>query len=85
MIVPSPNVTNHHQEKNARLVERAGGAKVLLEGEFDENSFLEEIRSLLRDRESLEGMSAAMKALSVPNALDQIVDALLEYARGNKK
>lgn len=85
LIVPSPNVTNHHQEKNARLVERAGGAKVLLEGEFDENSFLEEIRSLLRDRESLEGMSAAMKALSVPNALDQIVDALLEYARGNKK
>jgi UDP-N-acetylglucosamine--N-acetylmuramyl-(pentapeptide) pyrophosphoryl-undecaprenol N-acetylglucosamine transferase len=84
LIVPSPNVTNHHQEKNARLVEQAGGAKVLLEGEFDEQSFLQEIRNLLSDRESLSAMSAAMRALSVPDALDRIVDAVLEYARKGK-
>ena len=80
LIVPSPNVTNHHQEKNARLVEKAGGAKVLLEGEFDEESFLQEIRTLLSDRERLAGMSAAMQALSVPDALDRITGAVLEYA-----
>ena len=80
LIVPSPNVTNHHQEKNARLVEKAGGAKVLLEGEFDEESFLQEIRTLLSDREKLADMSAAMQALSVPDALDRIVAAVLEYA-----
>ena len=81
LIVPSPNVTNHHQEKNARLVERAGGAKVLLEGEFDEESFLQEIRSLLHDPEGLRAMGEAMSALSVPDALDRIVDAVLEYAK----
>ena len=81
LIVPSPNVTNNHQEKNARLVERAGGAKVLLEGEFDEQSFLEEIRSLLRDRERLNHMSDAMAGLAVSDSLDQIVDAVLEYGR----
>ena len=80
LIVPSPNVTNNHQEKNARLVERAGGAKVLLEGEFDERRFLEEIRALLRDPERLDSMSKAMRGLSVPDALDRIVDAVLEYA-----
>lgn len=79
LIVPSPNVTNHHQEKNARLVERAGAARVLLEGEFDAESFLKEIRTLLEDPKKLEQMSVAMKALSVPDALDQIVGALLEY------
>ena len=84
LIVPSPNVTNHHQEKNARLVENAGGAKVLLEGEFDEKSFLEEIRALLRDADGLERMAKAMRALSVPNALDRIVDAVLEYAGKNR-
>ena len=84
LIVPSPNVTNHHQEKNARLVENAGGARVLLEGEFDEKSFLEEIRTLLRDADGLERMAKAMRALSVPNALDRIVDAVLEYAGKNR-
>ena len=79
LIVPSPNVTNHHQEKNARLVESAGGAKVLLEDEFDEARFLEEIRALLRDTERLESMSKAMRELSVPDALDRIVDAVREY------
>lgn len=81
LIVPSPNVTNHHQEKNARLIERAGGAKVMLEGEFSEESFLSEIRSLLSSPERLEQMAAAMAELSVPDALDRIVDAVLEYAR----
>ena len=81
LIVPSPNVTNHHQEKNARLVERAGGARVLLEGEFDEHSFLEEIQRLLSDPDGLKTMSVRMGELSVPDALEQIVNAVLEYAR----
>ncbi len=84
LIVPSPNVTNHHQERNARLIENAGGAKVLLEGDFDEESFLSEIRGLLQDRDHLHRMAEAMSSLSVPDALDQIVDAVLEYA-GKKK
>ena len=34
VLIPSPNVTNNHQERNARVLEHAGGAKVLLEGAF---------------------------------------------------
>ncbi len=84
LIVPSPNVTNHHQERNARLVEHAGGAKVMLEGEFDEKGFLNEIRSLLEKPEQLEQMAKAMSELSVPDSLDQIVDAVLDRARKRK-
>ena len=80
LIVPSPNVTAHHQEKNARLVEKAGGARVLLEGEFDESSFLREIRTLLEDPGKLAVMADNMRRLSVPDALEKIVDAVLEYA-----
>ncbi len=80
LIVPSPNVTNHHQERNARLVERAGGARVLLEGEFTAESFLEEIRSLLRDRDRLREMGRAMETLSAGDAIDRITDAVLDYA-----
>ena len=81
VIVPSPNVTDNHQEKNARVLERAGGAKVLLEGEFDAETFLDTVRTLLQDKEKLQSMSAAMAALSVPDATERIADVVLSLAR----
>ena len=33
ILIPSPNVTNNHQEKNARVLEAGGGAVVVLEKE----------------------------------------------------
>lgn len=78
LIVPSPNVTNNHQEKNARVLEKAGGAKVLLEGEFDANTLLEQVRSLLADPEGLARMSAAMRSLAVPDAVDRICGQILK-------
>ena len=77
LIVPSPNVTDNHQEKNARVLEKVGGAKVFLEGEFDARSLLEEIDRLLQTPGELQSMSKAMAALSVPDATDKIVDKVL--------
>ena len=61
-------------------MERAGGARVLLEGEFTEESFLEEIVSLLRDTDRLREMGKAMESLSVRDALEQITEAVLRCA-----
>ena len=77
LIVPSPNVTDNHQEKNARVLEQAGGAKVFLEGEFEAESLLREIERLLESPGELGAMSGAMRALSVPDATDKIVDQIL--------
>ena len=77
LIMPSPNVTDNHQEKNARVLEKAGGAKVFLEGQFDANSLLAEIERLLQNPEELMSMSKAMASLSVPDATDKIVDKVL--------
>ena len=81
IIVPSPNVTDNHQEKNARVLEKAGGAKVFLEGEFDAASLLETVRNLLNDREGLNAMSGDMHSLSVPEATDRICDIILGLTR----
>ena len=78
IIVPSPNVTNNHQEKNARVLERAGGAKVLLEGEFDADSLLSELKTLLADEEKLSSMSKAMRSLAVPDATEKICGIILD-------
>ena len=81
LMVPSPNVTNNHQEKNARVLEHAGGAVVLLEGEFDADSLLEEVRTLLADEQRLESMGAAMRTLAVPDACERIVGIILDVCK----
>lgn len=77
ILIPSPNVTNNHQEKNARVLERAGAAKVLLEGEFDAQSLLDEIHALLSSPETLEKMSEAMRSLAQRDATDKICGEIL--------
>jgi len=81
IMVPSPNVTNNHQEKNARVLERAGGAKVLMEGEFDADSLLTLVNELLADERKLSAMGAAMRALAVRDACERIVDIVLETCK----
>lgn len=78
IMVPSPNVTNNHQEKNARVLERAGGAQVLLEGEFDAASLLENIKQLLADGAALASMAENMRALAVPQATERICSIILD-------
>lgn len=85
IMVPSPNVTNNHQEKNARVLEKAGGAEVLLEGEFDASSLLSKVKRLLADEEKLRSMSEAMSKLAVRDATDRICSMILELTAGKTK
>lgn len=84
IIVPSPNVTDNHQEKNARVLERAGGAKVLLEGEFDAESLYGDVCALLKDEAALDTMAANMRAVAVDDAVEKIVSIILEIAAHKK-
>lgn len=81
IIVPSPNVTNNHQEKNARVLEKAGGALVMLEGEFTSENLLSKIKELINDPDKLRIMSDSMQSLSVPGAVDIITDNIFELIR----
>lgn len=85
ILVPSPNVTNNHQERNARVLERAGGAKVLLEGEFTAETFYAAVCELLNDPRQLSEMGANMKAAGVPDATERIAETILELAAEKKK
>ncbi len=81
LLIPSPNVTNHHQEKNARLLSDAGAASLLLEGSFDAESLYQTVRSLLLDREKLADMAKKMKDAGVADATARITDQILNYVK----
>ena len=77
-LVPSPNVTNHHQEKNARVLEHAGAAKVFLEGEFTAVSLLKDIRSFFAVPALRKAMAENMASLSGGDCADKIACRILE-------
>lgn len=81
ILVPSPNVTENHQEKNARVLEKAHGAKVLLEGEFRAEDLYREICSILDDPEKLADMSAGAKSCSGADATEKIISVLLDLLK----
>ena len=81
LLVPSPNVTNRHQEKNARLLEATGAAKVLLEGEFNAAGLYDAAAELLADGARRAKMSGAMRAAGAPDAAERIADLILGYVK----
>ena len=78
ILVPSPNVTNNHQEKNARVLEAAGGAVVMLESEVNAEKMYEQVMALLRNDSRREQMSGALKNLVRTDSTDAICDIVEE-------
>lgn len=85
VLIPSPNVTNNHQERNARVLERAGGAKVLLEGSFTADDLYNLVSDLLADPAQLAQMADNMRAAGVSDAAERIADLVLELADRHTK
>ena len=82
IFVPSPNVTDNHQEKNARILESHGAAVVLRESECDGDRLYETVRSMLDDREHLAEMERAVQSMAVPDSAEKIYSIILELAGG---
>ena len=78
VLVPYPYAWKYQKVNADYLVER--GAAVLLEDKFLKASLLSMITDLMKDQERLAQMSAAMRALSNPNAALAISELLMEMA-----
>ena len=81
ILIPSPNVTNNHQEKNARVLESAGGAVVLLEKECTAAGMYDEVKKLLSDADRRGKMSQALRSLVRSDSAERICDIAEELAK----
>ena len=81
IIVPSPNVTNHHQEKNAQALEACGAAVVLQENACDGDLLFETAKEMLYDPDRLHEMRKAMAKLAVVDSAERIYEAVRELAQ----
>lgn len=83
ILIPSPNVTNDHQMKNAKILADRGGAVLLPEGEDMGRKLYDAVTNLLADQERQKQMSAALKSVVVLDSAERICD-IIEQLSGNK-
>lgn len=75
LFVPSPNVAEDHQRKNAEAIVAKKAAVMLLETELEE-SFEKTIKELIANPEGMRTMGAAFRELAMPDATAAIVDEI---------
>ena len=75
IFIPSPNVAEDHQTKNAQAIVDAKGAILLKESELD-SQFSIVFEALMKDQGKQKQLSDNIKKLAMPNATKVIVDQI---------
>ena len=80
LFIPLPTAADDHQTVNARVLERAGAARVLPQRGLVAEDLATAISTLLEDDAGRAKMAAAARALGRPHAASEIADQLAVLA-----
>jgi UDP-N-acetylglucosamine--N-acetylmuramyl-(pentapeptide) pyrophosphoryl-undecaprenol N-acetylglucosamine transferase len=80
IFIPSPNVAEDHQTKNAQSIVDKKAALMLKESEL-ESEFSLVFEALLKDKGKQNQLSENIKQLAKPNATKQIVDEIVKLIK----
>jgi UDP-N-acetylglucosamine--N-acetylmuramyl-(pentapeptide) pyrophosphoryl-undecaprenol N-acetylglucosamine transferase len=77
ILIPSPYVTNNHQEKNARWLEQEGASRVILEKELTGERLWKTIEEIIDNPALRVTMNKASLRLGKPDAQEEIYQLIL--------
>lgn len=78
ILIPSPYVTNNHQEANARSLVDQGAASMILEKELNAQTMLAEIDEIILDSHKKEAMAASAKKMGITVASVRLTSMIHE-------
>lgn len=81
VLIPSPNVTNNHQQPNAESLAHAGAGEMILEKDLNGESLLRSVRAIMKDAALREKMAKASRGLGTPNAAASIYEQMLQVIK----
>ena len=81
ILIPSPNVTNHHQDKNARVLADRSAAIAISEADCTARRLYDEIQGLLRDPERRENMAKRLREMVRLDSTERICDIVEALTR----
>lgn len=74
ILVPSPNVTDNHQEGNARGLQELGAAEMIRESELDAEALRARCGALLQDATRLSAMGEAARRQARLDSAERVAD-----------
>ena len=77
VLIPSPNVTDDHQFKNASVLGNACAAVVMRESEVTGEKLIAQVESLAYDKSKRELVEVNVRRFARPDAVNEIVDTAL--------
>ena len=80
ILIPSPNVSEDHQTKNAKALSDVNAAILLKDADAKERLY-QAINELITDSSKMESMSQNIKKLAKPNATSDIVNQIEELLK----
>lgn len=84
ILVPFPYAAENHQEYNARVLEKAGAAKVILDKELTTENLTKTLQELTNNKNKLKEMGQKAKELSINNVEDRIYSEIKETLKDRK-
>jgi len=80
IFIPSPNVAEDHQTKNAKSIADKNGAILIKESELDQRFDLE-FKKMISDENYSNELSINLKKLARPNATKEIVKQIIQLVK----
>jgi UDP-N-acetylglucosamine:LPS N-acetylglucosamine transferase len=77
LLIPYPYATRRHQEANARALQRAGGASLLLDDQLSAELLADRILGLVDHHERLAAMAERSVAFGRPDAAARLADVVV--------
>ncbi len=78
IFIPFPFATENHQEYNARVLEKVGSAKIILDKNLTSNVLNDEIQNMVKDREKLNKMGENAHKVSIKDVEEKIYKEIKE-------
>ena len=75
LFIPSPNVAEDHQTKNAEALVKEDAAVMIIEKDLDEK-FESTFSLLIKDKTKQQELASNIKKLALPKATEHIVDEI---------
>lgn len=76
ILVPLPNVSNNHQLYNAKVLEKVGAAKIILNNEMTDEKLDFEIKNMIHDAQLMEKMSKSANKMEVKDVENKIYNEI---------
>lgn len=84
IFIPFPYATENHQEYNAKVLEKVGAAKIILDAKLDDNILNSTINEIISDKEKMCRMSENAHAVEIKNVEDKIYVELCKILETKK-